>query len=949
MQWASACSGRSWGRTWFLIVVLLLVPLLAQAQDVPKLDSSRSSKPAAVKPPAQDVESDQEIDLDLWHSVIGTTTISGLLVGDKIYLQPMDVFTFIKVRADLSLDGTSISGYYIDENRKYLINNVDRTILYQEKTTKLATDEYIVRSTGGYLRADIFEKIFNLKCIFDFRGLSVELKSGEPLPAESESKYAAKRKNIYGQTEEEKPDVTFGLHRSLFSLGVLDYQGAFTTTRGVPQSQNPSQYSLFGGGELLGGDMDATIESESAQKIDWKNVPWQWRYSVQNSSVLRQILIGRQDPLFTTMQLADSMVGFQISNVNTSYKTSFSNYTISDHTEPDWTVELYINDALVNFTKADQTGYYKFDIPLSYGSTNILLKFYGPYGEVRTSVVQLRIPYTFLPPGHLEYTLTGGTLIDHPGIQNSVGQLDTKLGVSTAMTLGGGIRYQEAPTLLTTNLHTPFGYADYTPYGTGSLRVSGGVLLSGEYYQNTGYRGTISITGPIGLSIEAEYDKAVQASGEADSVQIQNSASDPFYIINQRKLTLSAPLPFQAGSLRMTAQDLPLNNDTGNLSLTAETLLNFFGTSVNLSANYNFLRDRYKLYVTGDGTGEAGLSIMLFAGIVARPSISMDYTAREFQDAQLGITKSFGDWGNLSFTGTHSFLPSSNSFQLSFRTSLPFAQVGVSSGVGSGQPVTASTTVQGSIGYDGGVGFYGGNRPEVRRGGVEVIPFIDQNDNGIWDPGEPLVPHFSFERASGKVISSDSGILRIVDLEPYNHYFMKTSTADLDNISLLPKFSSFDVTPPANGFARIDIPLASAGQIEGYVTTIKNGKEGGLGGARLKVRHWGSDGDTAEVKLTEDLLSYSNGEFYYMGITPGTYRIMIDPDQLRILHATCNPPYIDFVVKSKEDGDVINGLNFTFDPSPVSPSKMTIQPASPLIYGQNFECCCNQLHWQQIS
>jgi hypothetical protein len=924
MRWASACferprSGRSL-RSGFLIAVLLLVPLWTSAQEPAKQDSTKAANPAAVKPaavkaPADDVESDQEIDVDLWHAVIGSTTITGLLVGNKIYLQPLDVFTFIKVRADAATDGTSLSGYYIDEARKYFINNVDRTILYQEKTTKLAPDEYIVRSTGGYLRADIFEKIFNLKCIFDFRGLSVELKSGEPLPAESESKYAASRKNIYGQTIEEKPDITFGLHRSLISLGVLDYQGAATATQGERFSQNPSQYSLFGGGQFLGGDMDATLQGESQQRIDWKAVPWQWRYSVQNSSVIRQLLIGRQDPLFTTMQLADSMVGFQISNVNTSYKTSFSNYTISDHTEPDWTVELYINDALVNYTKADQTGYYKFDIPLSYGTTNIKLKFYGPYGEVRTNVVQLRIPYTFLPPGHLEYTLTGGTAIAHPGIQNSVSQLDTKLGISTAMTIGGGLRYLQTPTMS--------GTADYTPYASGSFRVSGGVRLSGEYYQNSGYRGTMSVTGPIGLSLEAEYDKAVLAPGAADSTQQATSASDPFYVINQRKLTLSAPLPFQAGSLRMTAQDLPVNTDTGNLALTTETLLNFFGTSINLSANYNFLRDRYKLHVNGDGTGEAGLSLMLFSGIVARPSTSLDYTTRKFQLVQLGLTKSFGDWGNLSFTGTHSFSPASNSVQLSFRTSLPFAQVGVSGGGGSGQPATGSTTVQGSIGYDGGVGLYGGNRPEVRRGGVEVVPFIDQNDNGKWDPGEPLVPHFGLERAPGKVISSDSGILRIMDLEPYNHYFIKTSTADLDNISLLPKFTSFEITPPANGFARIDIPLASAGQIEGYVTSIKNGKPEGLGGARLKVRHWGGNGDTAEVKLTDDLLSYSNGEFYYMGITPGTYRIAIDPDQLRILHATCNPPFIDFVVKSKEDGDVINGLNFTFE-------HVTVNPVTPV-------------------
>jgi hypothetical protein len=87
------------------------------------------------------------------------------------------------------------------------------------------------------------------------------------------------------------------------------------------------------------------------------------------------------------------MIGFSITNAQQSYTSSFTTYTISDHTEPDWTVELYINDALINYTKADQTGYYKFSVPLSYGTTNMVLKFYGPYGEVRSNAI-IHIPST---------------------------------------------------------------------------------------------------------------------------------------------------------------------------------------------------------------------------------------------------------------------------------------------------------------------------------------------------------------------------------------------------------------------------------------------------------------------------------------------------------------------------------------------------------------------------
>ncbi|HET6400327.1 MAG TPA: hypothetical protein VFH95_02920 [Candidatus Kapabacteria bacterium] len=906
----------------------LALPVVVRAQQPSghpgPMPSQVPPKPAAA---SIDSGSENEIDVNLWSAAIGSVDVSALLIGQNVYLQPADVFNFAHIRADASADGTKLSGYFIDPEKKYEFDNTKRWCTYQQHIYSLAADEYIVTSDGAYLRADMFEKIFNLKCIFDFRALSVELKSGEPLPAESEAKEAANRKkDLVGMSAgDENPDVTFPLQRSLFGIGTLDYLGSYSYTTGQLPSQAPASYEIYGGGEFLGGDMDATLEGQSHERVNWQEMPWQWRYSVQNSDLVRQVLIGRQDPLFTTMSLPDSMVGFQVSNVSTAYRKSFTNYTISDHTNPDWTVELYVNDALVNYTKADQTGYYKFVIPLSYGATSIKLKFYGPYGEVRTQVEDLRIPYTFLPPGHLEYTLTGGTSDSHPGLANSVGQLDMKVGVSTAMTVGGGMRFLGSPSLAG-GAGISAGGANYTPYGTASVRITGDLLLGGEYYDGSGYRGTLNFTGPAGLSLEAEYDKPL-SSASTSSLLGTSIVTNPFYIQDQRKLALSSPLLFNIGSLRMTATDLPTNTDTGNLTLSPEMLIDAFGTSINLSADGNFMRNGLSLTPMGHVTGQAGLSLMLFSGIVCRPDFNLDYSSRSVSSLQVGLTKSIGNWMNLSLMAARSFAPGGgNTFLLSLQSILPEMQVGLSSGSGTAQPLTSSATVQGSLSYDALTGFFGSNRPEVRRGGIEVVPFIDKNGDGKWDDGEPLVPKFGFERSPGQVISSDSGILRITDLEPYNHYFVQTSTANLDNISLMPKFSSFEVTPPANGFARIEIPLASAGQLEGYVMETKNGKQDALGGARMIVRHWEPGIDTSELSFSQDLLSYSNGEYYYMGIMPGKYRIAVDPKQLALLHATTKPAYIDFTVKSVDDGDVEEGLNFTIEPQP----RMPVSPAEAL-------------------
>lgn len=62
---------------------------------------------------------------------------------------------------------------------------------------------------------------------------------------------------------------------------------------------------------------------------------------------------------------------------------STGEYPISDYTEPGWTVELYVNNVIVDYQTADASGFYSFDVPLVYGTSEVMLKFYGHYGEER--------------------------------------------------------------------------------------------------------------------------------------------------------------------------------------------------------------------------------------------------------------------------------------------------------------------------------------------------------------------------------------------------------------------------------------------------------------------------------------------------------------------------------------------------------------------------------------
>ena len=122
--------------------------------------------------------------------------------------------------------------------------------------------------------------------------------------------------------------------------------------------------------------------------------------------------------------LYNPVIGVQLTNTPTTYRRSFGSYTLSDRTEPGWIVELYVNNVLVDYVKADASGFFTFEVPLVYGNTMVKLKFYGPWGEERKEQ-NINIPFTFLPVKTLEYTASAGIVED--SVQSRFSRASAKL------------------------------------------------------------------------------------------------------------------------------------------------------------------------------------------------------------------------------------------------------------------------------------------------------------------------------------------------------------------------------------------------------------------------------------------------------------------------------------------------------------------------------------------
>jgi hypothetical protein len=826
-----------------------------------------------------------EISVSLSLSKVGTRVVPAIIIDQDIYIPIMDVLDFVKVKSDLSMDRKKISGFFIDESETYVIDLQGRNIRKGLSHIVLTQKDLIIADGTFYLKSDIYKKVFGIECQFNFNMLDVKLVCDRELPAVTDALRKKNANNISAAEGDLTIDRRYPLRRSILNAGVLDWSIGSALSQGI----HTESYAFALGGDLLGGDIDARYAGSPQQHTTWRTIaqeaPWRWRYVTPESKLITQTMVGTISSMATTA-LADSVIGFQISNKPVQYNSAFATYTIRDKTEPGWTVELYINETLVKYVKADAAGNYAFAVPLSYGSTSMKLKFYGPWGEVQTKNVELRIPYTFLPPGHFEYSLTAGTNKNTLNFQNNVAQLNVDAGISTLLTVGGGVKYYKEA-----------GFSPFAPFASVSTQLFNSVLLNGQWISGSGMQGHLSYSSSFGMSIEALYEHpfAHQRFGGLISAQ------------DQRSLTVSAPIAPIQGSFSVSALDVQQNSVVGSTSATAVLNGQFAFIPLTLTTTAAFTRSNFRFVNQGVTAGLAFYFVGPF-NILIKPVTGYDFGAHAFTQIGTTLQRGFGNGGQIGIDLHEDLINKKFGASIDVRYALPWVQLG-GQAAENGGTATLGSSAQGSIIFDGASNeIVLSDRNFVERGGIIVRPFLDLNNDGIYERGEPIVKNFKVQVAGGRVVRQENGIVRVMDLDPYVAYTLKNSTEGVENLAWVPKYQTCSVMVDANSFNEVNIPISVAGQIGGYVRLVtKDGPEG-QGGIKLRIRD--RFGDQKQLKMPEDFLSYSTGEFYNIGLTPGKYQIYPDPEQMKRLQLISDPPMLNFELHNSPDGDIIDTLNF---------------------------------------
>ncbi|MDD4922932.1 MAG: hypothetical protein PHS30_10715, partial [Bacteroidales bacterium] len=355
--------------------------------------------PAILK--AQEEPGFEEIDITLNVPRVGTTELPALILGQDVYLSIPDLFKFLKIKMTMDEKMDSLKGFVINPNNPFLIHKEKMLIAYKKQSFNIKPNDLIRTETSLYLRSTYFGEIFGLFLSFNFRALSVTLDTKIELPVFSEAKQAIMRNSINKLKGQIKADSVIAQSHPLFKPGMLDWNISSTQQ----SSQKEYRLGINTGVALAGGTAELGLVYQSSQPKNLDIQHYLWKYANNDHKELRQAMAGNINAGIIS-SVFKPVTGVQVTNTPTTFRRSFGSYKLSDVTQPNWTVELYINNILVDYTKADASGLFTFDVPLVYGNSNVSLRYYGIWGEEQERKMNISIPFNFLPKKELEYTLS---------------------------------------------------------------------------------------------------------------------------------------------------------------------------------------------------------------------------------------------------------------------------------------------------------------------------------------------------------------------------------------------------------------------------------------------------------------------------------------------------------------------------------------------------------------
>jgi len=860
---------------------------------------------------AQEVD---EVTLTFGFPAIGQVYVTAVFRGDQPLLAAGEILSLLFIPYQRTANGFGLKGAYPTNQDLWEIDPAKLILIRKGEKIALNAQQFYLGETDLYLSPELFLQIFDIELTVNTYGLMLSLRSERILPVEEKQK----RNNLREQLKQQAPEnvlksypMLYPRKRALLAPGMLDYNLGTSTSVGNTQYT----YALNSGIEFLGGDLQAGLSGFKNQDIsNYSLTGIRWRY------VFQQGLDPLSNPKISELNvgqirlggpLGGRIRGLSISNTPLIPRRVLDVFAIEGTTIPDSEVELLIGGQLVDFVRADELGYYRFSIPLTFGTVRIGLRIYTPQGEIIVEDRQLQIPFTFVPRGLLNYNVQAGYLefsADSIGAM-PVGHADIAYGLTNNVTM----RLGASRGLDSTGV-------GIQPYASISTRFFEQYLINFDVSPDRFYRGSASVFYANNSSISTQYTKYTGISILNPLTQTSEANLNFFFPV----LIFKRPSGIRLGLDQIWYQ----NGNSIRYQIDANTRIGQIISRINYREELSKRADSVatpKRLLTGSFTytipRTPGIPVFV-RGMFFRAQLKHDM--KTFDASALGnlqFSQSVLKRGRITLAFEHDFLQNINQFQVGFLYDFnAFRSSSQATVRQRGKQLNPSfnQSFSGSLAADlHNKTIIPTNRDQVGRAGVTVRMFIDENANGTFDKGEEVIPAkaIRLDQSSNMLLGSD-GMLRISQLQSYWTYRLTIDINALPDPNLSPLQTKFSFVADPNRFKQIDIPLYRTGSIDGFVTREhKSGQVVLQPGLRLFLQRKGDEAPLPVIR------TFSDGGFYAFGLLPGKYTLLVDSGQMAYMRVQMVPDTFHFEIRALAEGDYVENIELRLIPVKLDSSK----------------------------
>ncbi|MGM0547519.1 MAG: SPOR domain-containing protein [Bacteroidota bacterium] len=859
-----------------------------------------------------------EVYLTFQHRGVVGNYVTAYYKDGQFYLPVSELFSLLKIDHNVDQGNLSISGLYLGET-EYLIDFNNQKARAGDVNIELRAEDFMIKEIDYFLTPEIFETLFGLSFSTNFNNLTLDLETSDTMPVVAQHEREQQRKRVDRDEslfQREYYPLQYDRNYQSLNGAFLDYN-----LSGV-YSDNTQLFSFSNslGAEVLAGDVQGNVFGAFSNRQNQLTTQGlRWRYVQRDSKLLSSIEAGQTNSEGISNR---AITGIKISNKPVEPRRLFDRYPIEGNVSANSEVELYLNNRLVDYQEADESGDYRFLVPLTYGSTNYSVRIYTPSGRSIQRDSRVQIPFDYLPPGEVDYSISGGQL-DNPILGSSergyMGEASISAGLTNWLTAKGSTEYL-------TDYHSSM------PSFTGTLnaRLFDKYLISANANSDNFYRLSSNVVYSNGASWSLSYDYNPGDSrlyNVGGSDQLARATLFTPFNIGEIPLNIRWSSTYQqSGGNDIYRYRADLNSRLGRLNIRVgyqdqqSGTLNWETTSSSRITNsYTYSVGRFNDIPT------------LLRGMFIRGQLSYLPGLDQFEEMEFQLSRDLFNSGRMQLAYGRNFLGGFNS--LSLNLTIDFNKVRTNTTArASGADMTINQSLRGSIGYDS----YGdqlllNNRQQVGQAGAAVRLFVDNNNDGTYQEDTDDVitdPAVRMNRAGGRTKVANE-INYISQLLPYYRYDLEINEGALSNPLLVPEVENFSIVTDPNQYKTIEIPFYQSGVISGRVDRKREEELEGLSGVRLYLES-NYDEESQREPFSEELRTFSDGSYYTHEVPPGKYRLFIDPNQLEFLQVDAEPDTMDIEVEALAEGDFVEGLNFV-----VAPQEDTTKIEEPKMVSDN--------------